>query len=56
MALAEKNAVPAELFGAHGALVNLVDILNAAVKAVDAEFHFGCSGKLAARNTKDKLM
>jgi hypothetical protein len=39
MAFAEKNAVVAELFGALGAPVNLVDVFYAAVDAVQAEFH-----------------
>jgi hypothetical protein len=41
MAFAEKNAVVAELFGALGAAVNLVDVFDAAVEAVQAEFYLG---------------
>jgi len=52
MALAEKDAIPTELFGAHGTSVNLVDIFNAAVQALDAEFHFGRSDEFAAKNAK----
>ena len=48
MALAEKDAVVAQLFGAHGALMDFVDILNAAVQAVKAEFHADRSGALTA--------
>ena len=39
MALAEKNAVIAELFGTFRAFVNFVDVFNAAVNAVQAKFH-----------------
>ena len=39
MAFAEKDAVIAEFFGPHRAFVNLVDVSNAAVDAVQAEFH-----------------
>jgi hypothetical protein len=49
MAFAEKDAVPTELFGAHGALVDLVDILDATVKAVNAEFHAGLIGSFTTR-------
>jgi hypothetical protein len=39
MAFTEKDAVVTQLFGALGAFVNLVDALNAAVDAVETEFH-----------------
>ncbi len=39
MAFAEKDAVVAEFFGPHRAFMNLVDVLYAAVDAVQAEFH-----------------
>ncbi len=48
MALAEKDAVLAQFLGAHGAPMDFVDIFNAAVKAVHAEFHFGRSGDAQA--------
>ena len=40
MAFTEKDAVVAQRFGSLGAFVNLVDALNAAVDAVETEFHF----------------
>jgi hypothetical protein len=40
MALAQENPVVAEFFGAFGALVNFVDVLDTAVKAMQAELHF----------------
>jgi len=39
MAFAEKDAVVAEFFSSHRAFVNLVDVFNATVDAVQAEFH-----------------
>ena len=38
MAFAEKDAVVAEFFSSHRAFVNLVDVFNATVDAVQAEF------------------
>src|SRR5437773_10577722 len=39
MVFAEKDAVVAEFFSPHRAFVNLVDVFNATVDAVQAEFH-----------------
>lgn len=39
MALAEKDSVIAELFGPRGAAVYFVDIFDAPMDAVQAEFH-----------------
>jgi len=39
MALAKKNSIIAEFFGSAGALVNLINVFDAAVKTVQAEFH-----------------
>ena len=41
MTFAEKDAVVGELFSAPGALVDLVDVFDAAVDTVQAEFHIG---------------
>ena len=39
MAFAEKDAVVAELFRSPSSLMDLVDVLDPAVDAVQAEFH-----------------
>jgi hypothetical protein len=39
MALAKKNSIIAEFFGSAGALVNLINVFDAAVKTVQAKFH-----------------
>ena len=56
MAFAKKDAVIAQLFGAPGALVDLVDVFDAAVDAMQAEFHKEFNRKeLSAAQPQPKL-
>jgi hypothetical protein len=53
MAFAEENPVVTELFGALGAPVNLVDVFDAAVKAMETEFHKLGNRHRATGNSKN---